>query len=743
MQRNESVLVLSIDYDGCLAGTSFNARYHEIQDLQRKHPEEYQKKLKVLLSDIHQPLITHIRALVDKHFADEVVVMVGSNRQLAEINKNNQSIHNNGSCYETLPLFAEMLQVECGANVSIHPYTLGDSIHDQPDGSQFHWNQAETLPAETDVTKEASKVLIDFIRDRKHFLLYQQIMLQCSLHANADVVFAFYDDSPLPLVSAANQFARKGIKPFLPSNLKHIEVVCYQDDKDLRALPSIIDGYLKQGESRLKSFLIKDCLRLTDVLIPHVSAWLELTEKYQHEIEALQAKYDKLVAAKAQANHVYRSQIDEKIFSVPEFRNEFDRARRSVEEFLDSRNTSDELSLKYKKASVSADTRDFVYMLSDGAFINLLNANPGLRDEVKALTSRYREKKTSATNSSEASAIKAPLTHIEAKSLVTKLQLNALRCITRKHLQELESARQYLESINDNALIHADEMLKCLRDINASMVVAQEKTKEELVKLNDDPVLANDDSNSDGEEDSGIVLHDEAEAMSTDLQLLWKSLKALCDDVQTKLIKDDADKLHGFYARKVVGQLAIQDCYSLFINSLSRGRFVRACMTEDIWHKDGVTPGIDVFHNVLLHTLALDNLQTLLSSEPYVNYCQNENASKTLKKIADLLMNRRDHLNPMEMMAEINQLAVNKMKAKKSLKGRAATFFSGRKSSRKSATSQAENRRANDCGALFALLEECDSTQLAKLIDMNAIYENLTSHGAESVFEKQSLRKSK
>jgi hypothetical protein len=165
LQKN-TVLALSLDFDGCLALS---------QSLFPKLEEN-----PALLLENNQPLVDYIVvSLRANPQITRLIVLVGSARQSYRANKRGMENNQNGSCFHLIPLFLELLKEKIGKDFphvyfEFDPILTADIYGGTPLGENFRHATNETVAQQegysfSSVCPDESKLFIAYIH--LHYLL--------------------------------------------------------------------------------------------------------------------------------------------------------------------------------------------------------------------------------------------------------------------------------------------------------------------------------------------------------------------------------------------------------------------------------------------------------------------------------------------------------------------------------------------------------------------------------------------
>jgi hypothetical protein len=148
-----TILVVSLDYDGCFA-----------------HDNIIDGNIKILN-----------RIKTESQHYGKTIVMVGSNRQSVSIDKHNSKLNSNRSCFSEIKKICEFLGVE------LEPLLLSDLYNNLSDGTSF--DRALAIDSEL---QHHAEYLFD---STKVTLLCAQMHAIANKYLGEEIIFDFYDDS--------------------------------------------------------------------------------------------------------------------------------------------------------------------------------------------------------------------------------------------------------------------------------------------------------------------------------------------------------------------------------------------------------------------------------------------------------------------------------------------------------------------------------------------------------------------
>jgi len=284
----EKVLVVSIDFDGCLGSHLFVERYQKLLQ-QYKTPEnippdEYEKAV----VEANEVLFDSVKEGADGYYI--VVIMVGSNRRSAEKDQDDGPKNKNGSAFRAIEHFANALRKNITPPVEINKRVVFDSVLGQKPGYNFDLKEKQTL--EDDVRQPYL-----MSGDMKFRLAYFQIHDVCASHPNSDVTYVHADDRDDIVRVSANTYANQETGGMLPTNLKKASFLHYEEYNPIAELIGIQrdlsirisnktpsdDSYIRNTKERIKSaveIILADMSLLVDLTKEQ-----QLDEKTQPEIE--------------------------------------------------------------------------------------------------------------------------------------------------------------------------------------------------------------------------------------------------------------------------------------------------------------------------------------------------------------------------------------------------------------------------------------------------------------------------
>lgn len=280
INNNKKIFVASLDYDGCLAGSKFTEALKQIQPLQTSDPEKYKVEFKAILKTIHQPLIEDI--LEKAADCDEIILMIGSNRQTITRDRSNANRNKNGSCFVTIPFLAEVLQELAGKPVQADLRMLEDALAGKENG----YHAAEYLKnPDGDFTTQlhVDKKLMP-LADHKYAMIYMQMLAICQEKPDCEVVFNFYDDLAKIVDEAVAEF-RKSKRFIFPANLSAVGMTQYLDVSALLKFDELVQFIQKHKQDEAIDDEVELFLQVSTSILDFVSAWREkmLEDRLQPE----------------------------------------------------------------------------------------------------------------------------------------------------------------------------------------------------------------------------------------------------------------------------------------------------------------------------------------------------------------------------------------------------------------------------------------------------------------------------
>ncbi len=698
------VLLVSVDFDSCLAGTAFVQRYKQIAHLRETNFQQYVKEYKKILADVHPQLINNILAHAEN--ADEVIVMIGSNRQLPDIDKSNARNNGNGSCFDGVPILADLLQdLMPKKKVSHQPYTIGDSVFNQPDGYTGNVTLAQAEPeAGWDKSGELARVFADVIKDKKYFLMYQQAMMICAARPNAKVDMVFYDDLPEVLTVAAHQFAAKGVANAMPANFGSIALNSYEDNK-LLAVPNCILEYIQHGESgEIPGYLLKDCLTLIKVLREATDRWIALANTHSEQIAKLRERTAELnqlkSAAQLESNKKTDALVMKYLFANTDFADTFDKTIQVINKSIVAGTNGAELAAQFQKAMRDRDNATLVALLMNPPFQGLIQGADAT-SQLSVFMKMYRElaKQIRSENSGIIAGYKTELERIDREYQINNNLLKSFSLCESKHLQALAAAEAYFNSHSTFALDevrqHVDAIKQATNFLDAKAITNMTVLRDETGDMNDNTAI--------------------------DVKSVCGAMLDIVRDTDHALLRQDNNRLHPVKMVEVNGTFPVQHCSAIFRDHRSHNRFVAACMSDSLWNTEMPAPDIGTMESVFYQMLALENLRQLLTQSPFKEKIESEKRSEGVKNICRILVDNPDKLEPLALLEAIKQIAMLE-----AAKGVRRTFRINRKSS------------DPDNIALYKMLAKANMESPVMLISMNSIHSYLMSNGSKYQFVKPS-----
>jgi len=163
------IKVLSLDFDGCI----FNHAY-------MTNPLQANRLLAT-----NARLIDQLTKEIEQEEYDEVIFMVGSNRQSKSVDTLGANLYGSGSCYPALMQLCEEFQKRTKAKCRVDGLLLADIYGNRRLGENFHKALSE----------DKNYPYFKHIQDTsKLTMLYAQIHKIASENPDAEIDFDFYDD---------------------------------------------------------------------------------------------------------------------------------------------------------------------------------------------------------------------------------------------------------------------------------------------------------------------------------------------------------------------------------------------------------------------------------------------------------------------------------------------------------------------------------------------------------------------
>lgn len=650
------VLLVSVDFDSCLAGTAFVERYKEIAHLRESDFDKYIDEYKKILNDVHPKLIDYI--LERAAGAEEVIVMIGSNRQLPDIDRSNARNNGNGSCFDGVPILTELLQEKMPHKRVCHqPYTLGDSIYNQPAGYTGTVTLAQSKPeARWDKSNELSTVFADVIKDKKYFLMYQQAMMICAARPNAKVDMVFFDDLPEVLTVAAHEFSAKGVKNAMPSNFGSITLTSYEDNK-LLSVPNNILEYINHGESaEIPAYLVKDCLQLIDILHQAATQWVELASGYSEQIAALQERTallnQRISNEQAKTNAKINALVNTYLFANEKFAAVFEKTIQVVNKSLVVGDKGVELVAQFQAAFDAGNQAELLALIMNPSFQGIIQGEDASA-QVAAFSGRsgpYRElaNQIRTENKGIIAGYKTELEKIDCEYQINNDLLRSFSLCKKEHLLALDAARAYFGSgadfTKEDVMQHVSAIKKATDFLDAKAIANM------------------------------AVLRDEAGAndnnANIDVRTVCGRMLEFVSQTQAALVRHADNRLHLVKKVDVNGSFPAHHCSAVFGDTRAHNEFVASCMNEKLWNTDVPAPELAKMESIFYQSLAISNLRQLLSQSPFADKIAAKKKSKGVKRICHLLEINPDKLDSLALLEACKQIALEKVEPKKTTKNK-------------------------------------------------------------------------
>lgn len=187
--KKRKILVISVDFDGCI----FNSLFANSDSPNR-------------LIEANESFIEHVLKQIETGEYDEVIFMVGSNRQSKSIDDTNRRTW--GSCYPAILKLCDEIKRRTKTPCKVDRFLLSDVYGDRPSGENF-----------TKALNGEKYNYSDFVWDEdKYSILYSQAHKVADENAKADINFQFYDDRDGILWGLSSLYHR--CPSLLPNNLK-------------------------------------------------------------------------------------------------------------------------------------------------------------------------------------------------------------------------------------------------------------------------------------------------------------------------------------------------------------------------------------------------------------------------------------------------------------------------------------------------------------------------------------------
>ncbi len=183
--RRKQISVQSLDFDGCL----FNMNYI------------WQKGNKKLIQN-NELLLNEIVKKIQNDKADEVILMVGSNRQSQAIDLINFK-PGKGTCFPEMEILRAEVQRRVNVPCRIDYYLLADTYGNLPAGESFK----KILSAQNDPTRRALLQHAGWVfDDSKLTVLYAQMHRIAMRYPESDILYHFYDDREFDILAGLKRF---------------------------------------------------------------------------------------------------------------------------------------------------------------------------------------------------------------------------------------------------------------------------------------------------------------------------------------------------------------------------------------------------------------------------------------------------------------------------------------------------------------------------------------------------------
>lgn len=197
-QNKDKVLVFSLDFDGCV----FNAKYCNSTEPERLI--KYNKKL-----------IEHILQEIQKQNYQEVIFLVGSNRQGFSTDRANSKRNNSGSCFPAIIELCEAIQKLTPIPCRVDRFLMADLYSARPAGTNF-----------SAILEKNSNIQDRCIWDEFKFsLIYAQMHYLSSKQSSSVFDFNFIDDR-VDILSNLTRFLTH--QEFIPRNISTLNLKQYQ-----------------------------------------------------------------------------------------------------------------------------------------------------------------------------------------------------------------------------------------------------------------------------------------------------------------------------------------------------------------------------------------------------------------------------------------------------------------------------------------------------------------------------------
>lgn len=194
--------VRSIDYDGCLS------QHHKVRDVKK-------------LIARNKEFLSNIANNIKEEKFDEVITIVGSNRQCHRVDKHCSNRYGTSSAFIAIEHVTEELKKSCPeCKFSFDRYLQADAYNDLDDGTSLD-SALQSYDKENHQYLEEKLSQPHAVRDpTKLSLLYTQMHRIASKHRNDEIIFDFYDNEEGIISYLTSVFSDPANHFLIPNNVK-------------------------------------------------------------------------------------------------------------------------------------------------------------------------------------------------------------------------------------------------------------------------------------------------------------------------------------------------------------------------------------------------------------------------------------------------------------------------------------------------------------------------------------------
>lgn len=288
-ERKKRVLVVAVDFDGCLGHTVFTENYKRmLKELPKDcTAEQRETAFKDVIRRSNAALVEDIARRSQDY--DQVVVIVGSNRQSANKDQHDAQKNKNGSCFEATHMLGKVLKEQTQKPVQLDKYLVFDSILGLHAGTNFDLKEQEQTAIFGDYTTSI---------DLKYRLAYFQMQRVCAYYPDADVSYVHYDDRDDIVKDTARHFqSEQGLH--FPPNMVEATACQYELYNPNTDLISLAEKARKQAEKDPDSLVDQSDIdrfnTILDIISQKAQALERIIPNHQDEIRKIQNQKNDLL----------------------------------------------------------------------------------------------------------------------------------------------------------------------------------------------------------------------------------------------------------------------------------------------------------------------------------------------------------------------------------------------------------------------------------------------------------------